>query len=342
MRVLIIKMSSMGDVLHTLPALTDAKNNIQNIVFDWLVEPGFSEIPSWHPMVENIIPLPIRNWNSKGILQAIKQMRYRKYDLVIDAQGLCKSAIMSMLAKSKSTAGLNKFSAREPIASYFYVNKIETSWEKHAVTRIRELFASSLGYAIPNTVADYGIKLKNLELPSEYVVETPYVMLLHGTTWETKHWPEKYWIDLALKLQSHGLYTCATWSNDEQLLRVQKIAAQVTNFKILPRVNLNQAAIILKQAKAAVAVDTGFGHLAAALETPLVSIYGATDPIKIGTVGKNQIHLTAKHPCSPCESKACKQNTQGLTLLPPCMATVTPEQVISMLGIQNTYAEQRG
>ena len=343
MQVLIIKMSSMGDVLHTLPAITDAKNNIPDISFDWIIEPGFAEIPSWHPAIEDVIPISFREWKKnffaalkkQTISETIKNIRRKEYDLVIDAQGLLKSALVSKLARTKYIYGLNKFSAREPLASYLYTHKVSASWEEHAVTRIRSLFAQSLGYALPNVAADYAIKLHNLELNPEYRVRSPYVMLLHGTTWESKHWPDQYWLELALKLQQQGLYTCATWSNHEQLLRVQKIAAQVTKFKILPRVTLSQAAIILQQARAAVAVDTGFGHLAAALGTPLVSIYGATDPSKIGTLGEQQTHLMANYHCSPCTARVCTESTKGLTLLPPCMATITPERVLRKLDLRS-------
>src|SRR3990167_9143354 len=146
MHVLLVKMSSMGDLIHTLPALTDAMNAIPDLEIDWVVEPAFADIPSWHPAVKNIILLPLRQWR-KNIFkkstyveakQFFKTLRAKKYDLIIDAQGLLKSAIVTKLAHGK-VIGFNKKSARDPLSSYFYDTKCNVKWESNAVWRIRTL-----------------------------------------------------------------------------------------------------------------------------------------------------------------------------------------------------------
>ena len=127
MRVLLIKTSSLGDVIHALPALTDAARAIPGIKFDWVVEEGFAEIPTWHPAVGKVIPVAIRRWR-KNLWQTIKSGEWRrfkqsvrstKYDLVIDAQGLFKSALPAMLAHGPR-AGLDRASAREPLSALLY------------------------------------------------------------------------------------------------------------------------------------------------------------------------------------------------------------------------------
>src|SRR3989338_8710444 len=153
MHVLLIKMSSMGDVIHTLPALTDALQAIPTIAIDWIIEPAFADIPTWHPAVKNIIPIPLRKWKknifSRETLSEVKnfykKLREKKYDVIIDAQGLLKSAVVAKCARGK-THGHDKNSAREWIASYFYDKKYAIEKTQHAVTRTRALFAHTLQY----------------------------------------------------------------------------------------------------------------------------------------------------------------------------------------------------
>lgn len=157
MRVLIVKTSSMGDVLHTLPALTDAAQAIPGIRFDWVVEEGFAQIPSWHESVERVIPVAIRRWRKAWFSAPIKAERQAfreavqavKYDAIIDAQGLVKSAALVTRLAHGVKHGMDWQTAREPLASLFYNRRHHIAKQQHAVERTRELFAKSLGYAKP-------------------------------------------------------------------------------------------------------------------------------------------------------------------------------------------------
>ena len=143
MKILLIKMSSLGDVIHTLPALSDAQKIIPSIQFDWVVEPAFSEIPAWHPVVNKIIPVnlryfkkhPIEALKKKFIFDLYQQINQTNYDLIIDAQGLLKSAVIAKLAKGVR-CGYDKNSIKEKWASYFYDQKYTVSKELHAISRI--------------------------------------------------------------------------------------------------------------------------------------------------------------------------------------------------------------
>ena len=217
MRVLLVKTSSLGDVIHALPALTDAARAIPGITFDWVVEEGFAEIPTWHPAVGKVIPVAIRRWR-KNIWQTLKSgewsrfkqsLRAEKYDLVIDAQGLVKSAWLTRYVKAP-VAGLDKDSAREPLASRFYQRRLAVARGQHAVERLRQLFAVALGYDLPKGLGDYGLDVERLvELPRT----KPFVLFLHGTTWDTKHWPEVYWRDLAQRMGHLGVEVRLPWGN---------------------------------------------------------------------------------------------------------------------------------
>src|SRR5690554_5359208 len=209
MRVLLIKTSSLGDVIHTLPALTDAQRAIPGIRFDWVVEEGFAEIPGWHPAVDEVIPVAIRRWRKNflktwrsGEWRAFKgKLASRQYDLIIDAQGLLKSAMLTRLNDAPA-AGYDRQSIREPIASRFYNRCYSVSRQLHAVERIRQLFASALDYPLPREVGDYGIDLSRL--PTVVAPQQPFVVFCHGTTWKTKHWPESYWRQLAERVPARA------------------------------------------------------------------------------------------------------------------------------------------
>ena len=343
MRVLIVKTSSLGDVIHTLPALTDAARAIPGIRFDWVVEEGFAEIPGWHPAVDQVIPVNIRRWR-KQLWQTFKngewrqfkaRVRERSYDLVIDAQGLLKSAWLTRYVKAP-VAGLDRYSAREGWSSRFYDRRLSVALGQHAVERVRQLFALALAYDLPDGLGDYGLDLSRLDLPPT----APYVVFLHGTTWDTKHWPEAYWRTLAERMDQHRLKVCLPWGNPVEKARAERIAQGLAHCQVLPKLNLAGVARILAAAKACVAVDTGLGHLAAALDVPTVSLFGPTDPGLTGAYGRAQVHLGSDWPCAPCLQKTCTYTPSAEDLRrfdiqrewPLCFTRLNPEHVASRLG----------
>jgi heptosyltransferase-1 len=333
MRVLIIKTSSLGDIIHTLPALTDAKKQYPDIIFDWVVEESFQEILRWHPAVNRIIPVALRRWRKHGwaalnngeILKFIKALRQDKYDFIIDAQGLLKSVVLTRLARGDVRSGLSWQSAREGIASLFYQKRIIVPWGDHAVLRARMLFAKSLGYAVPEYTPDYGIDLSRL--PVSVALQKSYYVFLHGTTWATKHWPESYWILLAQKTINAGFNVQLLWGNDAEHARAKRIQLAVSEVSVAQKkYSLSEVAAILAGAKGIVSVDTGLGHLAAALGVPTVALYGPTDPKQSGTLGLNQTHCAVDFKCAPCASRVCTY-TGAKSVEPPCFVSITPEKV---------------
>ena len=299
MRVLLIKTSSLGDVIHTLPALTDAARAIPGIQFDWVVEEGFAEIPAWHPAVAQVLPVAIRRWR-KHPLQTFRSGEWRRfkarlretnYDLVIDAQGLLKSAWLTRYVQAP-VAGLDRDSAREPLASRFYDQTYSVPNNQHALERVRQLFAQALGYALPSGLGDYGLDRAGM-------AETgglPYLLFLHGTTWPSKHWPEAEWRALAERCSELGWAVRLPWGNADEKARAERIADGLEQVAVLPKLNLAGVAKVIAGARACVAVDTGLGHMAAALDVPTISLYGPTLPGKVGAYGKGQIHLCATGP----------------------------------------------
>lgn len=345
MRVLLIKTSSLGDVIHTLPALTDAMNALPGIQFDWVVEEGFAEIPTWHPAVANVIPVAIRRWR-KNLWQTVKNGEWRRfkqrlrdtrYDLVIDAQGLLKSAWLTRYVKAP-VAGLDKTSAREPMAARFYDRPYAVARGQHAVERLRQLFAQALGYRVPAGLGDYGLDRSRLLTATN---DAPFVLFLHGTTWDTKHWPELYWRQLAERMIGQGLEVRLPWGNPAEKARAERIAVGLDNAVVLPKLNLAGVARVLASAQGCVAVDTGLGHLAAALDVPTLSLFGPTNPGLTGAYGRSQVHLAAEYPaCAPCLQKKCtyrptpedQRQVDTEREWPMCFTRLNPERVANQLG----------
>jgi heptosyltransferase-1 len=349
MRVLVVKTSSLGDVIHTLPAVTDAARARPGIRFDWVVEEAFTEIPAWHPAVDRVIPVAMRRWRQHPFAAATRAewrafrgaLAATRYDVVIDAQGLIKSAWLAGKARAP-VHGLDRHSAREPLASLAYAHRHAVPWGRHAVRRVRELFAAALGYALPLSAAGdddgaacadaatYGLdRAKVLGRAQADTDGGKRLVFLHGTTWPTKHWPEAYWRALARLAVTAGWQIRLPWGNEAERERATRIAAGLDGAQVLPRLPLAGLAAELAAAAGCVAVDTGLGHLAAALDVPALSLFGPTHPGFTGAWGRRQLRLGTDFPCAPCLKKNCP-HPAGLpesAVEPPCFSHLPPERV---------------
>jgi len=298
MKVLIVKMSSMGDVLHTLPALTDAQLAIPNIEFDWLVEEAFAEIPSWHENVHNVIPIAWRRWR-KSIFtlflnpewqQFRTSLKEKQYDYIIDAQGLIKSALITRMAHG-IRCGFARNSAREGLASLAYQKTFTINTSQHAIMRTRQLFAAALNYSFTPQTIDYGIKqdIATTSLP----LPTNYSVFIANTSQTNKRWPIVKWRELISKMlvAKQNIIMPSGYAHEREYIK--KIAAGFENVTILPKSSLQQMRTIIAASQSIVSVDTGLAHLAAALDKPTITLYGPTNIQLIGTTGKHQIHLLA-------------------------------------------------
>ncbi len=337
MHVLVIKMSSMGDVLHTLPALTDAAASVPGIRFDWLVEDSFAPIPAWHPAVDVVIPVSLRRWRKhprlwfgQEVRSSIRALRRTRYNHVIDAQGLLKSAAIARLARGDNRLGYAADSAREPMAARAYSRRATVPGGLHAIERSRQLFAHALGYECPDTPPGYGVTKADFPPSANYT--QPYLVFNHASTWETKLWPMPYWQRLIEFAVADGYRVLLPWGNAVERERATRLAHGHERAELLPRMDLDPLAAVLAHATAVVSVDTGLGHLTAALGTPAVSIYGATDPALTGTLGEHQHHLKARFECSPCLNRRCTYTGPG-EVTPACYSTVSPDQVWGTLRL---------
>jgi len=306
--------------------------SIPGVRFDWVAEESFCEIPGWHPAVERVIPVAIRRWR-KGWIRSWRSgeiggfrrdLRRQQYDLILDAQGLYKSAILARMANGVVT-GLDASSAREPGAALFYQSRISVGREMHAIDRVRSLFAQALGYAKPDTEPDYGIRVD-----ADANRDNPYLVFLHGTTWASKLWPLEYWVELAriAAAQGYGIYL--PWGNTEEQQRAGQIKQQSGAGELLPRLRLTEMAQYLAGSAGVVGLDSGLAHLAAALSVPAVTLYGPTSTNLTGARGQVQTNLQAEFECAPCMRRECDY-TGASEVVPACFTKLPPTDVWSAL-----------
>lgn len=330
MKLLLVKTSSIGDILHSYPALTDAARAIPGLTVDWVVEESLANLPAWHPAVRRVITVAYRHWRYRPLRGLFggpfarfrDELRAERYDRVIDAQGLYKSAVITRMALGERH-GYDLASCREKLAPLAYQKTHVVPRRLHAVERTRRLFAQALGYPLPETAADYGLDLGRLP-PSP--VGGRYLVFLHGTAWVTKLWPENQWQGLSGLAAAAGYQVCLPWQGGRDRGRAERIAAGMPGVTLVPTPTLDSAAALLAGAAGVVAVDTGLGHMAAALGTPAVSLYGPTGAARTGTVGRSQEHLESALPCAPCHNKIC--NLTGRPRLPsPCLVGLEERQV---------------
>jgi len=288
MHILIVKMTSLGDVVHMLPALTEAVGHVPGLRADWVVEDSFAAIPGWHPAVERVIPIALRRWRrapGKGatwreMARFRRELRQRQYDLVVDGQGLIKSALVSLFARGER-AGLDRRSAREGLAALAYGRAYPASRGLHAITRNRLLMAQALGYEIQGAASwesdiHYGVSPPHVEMAER--LPEDFLVCLHGTARPEKEYPEAQWATLLRLLLAAGHAVVLPWGNDREHSRAQRLALAAPGARVLPRLGLGQLAGVLGAARGVIGVDTGLMHLAAAFHKPGVGLYPATPP----------------------------------------------------------------
>ena len=335
MKVLLVKMSSLGDVFHALPAVQDAYQQVPNLEIHWLVEEAFADIPNWHPAVTKVIPIAWRRWRKnlssadvRAEMKAFYQdLRSTEYDIVLDAQCLIKSAAVTRMAKGPRY-GLDKQSCREPLAAMAYQFPQAVAKGQHAIPRVRQLLSQVLDYQIPDTFS-YGIARSRWQRPEMEGYEGDYWLFLHGTTWDTKLWPESYWVELSKLVVASDRKVVLPWGNDEEKSRAERIASKINGVEVLPKMGLNALNAYLAHAQAVIGVDTGLSHVVAALEVPSVAIYGATDAVLTGVLGPKVEVLSSGLECAPCLNKQCTHpdRNDGNPAQPPCYRSISPPRV---------------
>lgn len=337
MRVLLVKLTSMGDVLHVLPAVNDLVAHYPEVEIDWMVEDSFSEIPYWNKNVCSVIPVSTRRWrrlnltNVREFFSFLQQARQSPYDYIVDAQGLMKSAALARfakLAKGGQRIGFSADSIKERSAAKLYTTTITVPRDIHAITRLRLLFSEGFGYSTDTHLQpSYAVREKLFPKPAQ---DSNTILFFPSTTWPSKHLNPQIWRDLVKLVVEEGYKIKISWGSNSEFERAEWIAQGHNRVEVLPKSCLNDLAKELRLSAGAIAVDTGLGHMAAALGVPAVSVYGSTDAKLTGAIGDKQTHLQCDYPCSPCLLKKCNKLTSQIDHA-PCYETYTAGDIWAAL-----------
>jgi heptosyltransferase-1 len=286
--ILFIKTSSLGDVIHHMPALTEARAHFPKARFTWLVEEAYAPLVALHPAVDEIIPVAWRRWRHalraswQEIAARRQKLRAQHYDAIIDSQGLIRSALMARSARGRRH-GYDSRSIREPLASWLYDVRHRVSRQAHAVERNRALTGLALGYAAQGQ-PDYGLDRASLRRGGEH-----YAVLLHATARAEKEWPVANWIALGRSLEGRGGALVVPWGSEAERVRAAQIVEAVPRARLADRMSIEDVARLVAAADYVIGGDTGLVHLAAALGVPLVAVFAGSEPSLSRPVGSGPI-----------------------------------------------------
>jgi heptosyltransferase-1 len=291
MRLLIVKTSSMGDVVHALPVVADVLRHQPGARIEWLVEAAFAAIPQLHPGVQRVLPMSWRKWRRalwagatwKAMRELRAELQHEPYDLVLDLQGLVKSALWARQAKGP-VAGYDRGSAREPAAAWAYQRRVAVPRDLHAVQRCRMLAAAHLGYPVPGEPPEFGLRAP----APGWGPKAPYAVLIPNASRKEKLWPERHWVAVGKRLRERGLVPVVLWGADEEQTLAERIAADCDG-DVPPFLRVGEMAAVLAGARQVVGLDTGFTHLAAAFGRPTIGIYCDHEPGLAGITGPGRV-----------------------------------------------------
>jgi heptosyltransferase-1 len=308
--ILLVKTTSLGDVIHNLPVVSDIRNKLPGSEIDWVVERAYEQIPELHPGVARTIPVGLRSWRRQPASIATwreirdfgRALRARRYDRIIDSQGLLKSALVARAAHG-TRCGYCAEAAREPLAARFYDQTFAIPKSVHAVERNRWLAAAVLGYA-PDGPLDYGIRAEPLAAP--WLPDGAYAVLLTAASREDKQWPETHWLALAGELHAKGMRAVLPAGTASERRRALRLCENMRRALAAPPLELAELAGLMAGARVVIGVDTGLTHLAAALGRPVVALYSGSDPALTGVLGHGHYENLGgwRAPPSPAETFA--------------------------------------
>lgn len=293
MKILVIKSSSMGDIIHALPVAHDIREALPEAELHWVAEESFQDIPTLAPAVSKVHVTAFRRWR-KAILSGpvraeMAAVRHalcaERYDVVIDIQGLMRSAMVARWTGVPAT-GYTWGTAREPIASLAYARKLDFPASLGAVKRYRMATAAALGYEIDPDKPVFGLQAKS---EPSVMPMGPYAALAVNTSRDEKLWPEAHWTHLGRKLAGAGLRSVLFWGSDSERDRVERLAKTIPGAEVAPRTRLSTTAATLARAECVVGVDTGLAHLGAALGRPSIGIFVSTPTETLRLVGDGPV-----------------------------------------------------
>ncbi|WP_456323365.1 lipopolysaccharide heptosyltransferase I [Hydrogenimonas sp.] len=294
-RLAIVKLSAMGDIVHAMVALQYIKKHLPDIEIDWIVEEAFAEILKHNPHIDNILPVRLKalKRNKSLLLEEIRRVReyaQNDYDLVIDAQGLLKSAITARLL-GKKVAGFSRGSIREKAASFFYTKTVKIDYAANTIDRNVKVLSEPFGFEItPRMILDKSpflfYKNPDIDIEKYFSKEKKNILLVIGSTWESRNYPKEQFAEVAHRLSENSLIV---WGNEEERKRGEWIAAKTPHATLLPKMDLNTLKAVIDRSDLLIGNDTGPTHMAWALNRPSITLFGPTPVSRVYTTPINKV-----------------------------------------------------
>ena len=284
MKILIVRVSSLGDVVHNMPMVADILRHHAHARIDWVAEEAYVNLVRLNGGVRKVIPIALRRWR-KGLAHAStraeigafwRELRQERYDFVFDTQGLFKTGLVMRMARLApggrrfGLANATEDSGYEAVSRIFHTHSVPVALRAHAVQRARQVAATALSYAI-DTPADF-----RLAAPAgtpEWLPAGPYAVFFHATARAAKGWAPANWIALEKTLAERGFPVLLPWGSEAEKAAAQQLAAQMKNARVLPKLSMIEAVTLAQRATLAVGVDTGLTHIAAAYCRPTIELY---------------------------------------------------------------------
>jgi heptosyltransferase-1 len=284
LKILLVRVSSLGDVLHNLPMVADILRHHPNATIDWVVEEGYVSLVRLNPHVRNIIPFALRRWRKSlgsastraEIKSFIRALRAEQYDFVFDTQGLLKTGIImgaARIVKGGQKVGLangSEGSGYEGLSRIFHSRSVALDPRTHAVARGRLVAASALGYTI-DSVPDFGLPAPDAAQRPHWMPPQDYAVFFHGTARDAKKWPPERWIAIGRALAP--MPVLLAWGSEQEQREANALADAMPNAKVLPKLSMTEAVTLARNATLAIGVDTGLTHIAAAFLRPTIELY---------------------------------------------------------------------
>lgn len=350
MKVLIVKVSALGDVIHTLPVLAYLHSVSSDVEIDWLVEEGFSSVLEDHPLIQQVISLRTKWWRRLSPLTMLReiwsfasQLRQQRYDLIFDLQGNSKSGFFTLISRGSAKYGFNRHQVREwpnLLATRHHVALSDVDYHvaQRALAVVRAALpgGTQLLSAGPLHVLPAAWEVVEQQLRQHDLLHRSLVVLHYGTTWQTKLWSLENWQLLASRLvEQSDLLPLLTWGNDDELKTATSISESTAGQAIIwPRASLPELVALLDRVDLVVGCDTGPIHMAAALGTPTVSLFRVTDATRNAPVGQNHRSLQTPMNCAGCLRKHCDMDTQ-------CAASISVADVFQAIS-ELTVSDRKG
>ncbi len=279
--ILLVRVSSLGDVLHNLPMVADILRAHPDANIDWVVEEGYVSLVRLNPHVRKIIPFALRRWRKSlgnaatraEIKTFFRSLREQQYDYVFDTQGLLKTGIIMGAARGKHKVGLgngSEGSGYEGISRIFHTQSVKLDPRTHAVARGRLVAGAALGYSVDHA-PDFGLPGPDASNRPDWMPLQDYAVFFHGTARDAKKWAPANWIALGQALAP--MPVLLAWGSPGEKVEAETLAAGLPNAKVLPKLSMDEAVTLARNAALAVGVDTGLTHIAAAFVRPTVELY---------------------------------------------------------------------